>query len=215
MWLSNNAIKTFKNMTLFNEHLWISESHSEIFICNGCCLTVKRAPPRDRHTHLSFFVLFERSCSRNYLKWLIIFYIMVLKKGTIEFLSALYLFLRHFHPLTGQLCMAWSVVALLYFVARSVLLRCSWQEPLPLACPVCRHWEALQLLFNITTCWCQWLTGLTIDPSHHIKVSISAAEFIVGPHPERAELSTALGDARKSDKCWNHFKGANSALSPF
>lgn len=48
---------------------------------------------------------------------------------------------------------------------------------------------------------CQWLAGLTIDPSHHIKVSISAARFIVGPHPERAELSTALGDARKSDKC--------------
>ena len=176
-----------------------------------------------------FCLLFERSCSRKYPKWLIIYHVMILKKGNNWFLPLLHfykcvfgyfcrllcLLLRHFHPLTGQLCMAWSVAALLYFVARSVLLRCSWQEPLPLTCPARRHWEALQLLFNITTCWCQWLTGLTIDPSHHIKVSISAAEFIVGPHPERAELSTALGDARKSDKCWNHFKGANSALSPF
>lgn len=131
------------------------------------------------------------------------------------FLTVLFLFLHHFHVFREQLCMTWSIVALQYFVACSVLLRWSWQEPLPLTCAAHRHWEALQLLFNITTCWCQWLTGLTIDPSHHIKVSISAAESIVGPHPERAELSTALGDARKSDKCWNHFKGPNSALSPF
>lgn len=127
----------------------------------------------------------------------------------------IYFVFHHFHPFKEQLCMAWSIVAFHYFVACSVLLRWSWQKLLPLTCLAHGHWEALQLLFNITTCWCQWLTGLTIDPSHHIKVSISAAESIVGPHPERAELSTALGDARKSDKCWNHFKGANSALSPF
>lgn len=110
------------------------------------------------------------------------------------------------------LYMSWSRVALQPFVA---------------------CWDVLDrnLVFSLTQCtgtgqhfryfitsqhgWNQWLTGLTVDASHHIKVSISAAKSTVEPGSERAELSTALGNARKSDKCWNHFKGANSALSPF
>lgn len=32
----------------------------------------------------------------------------------------------------------------------------------------------------------RWLAAPPIDPSHRIKVSTGAAEFAVGPHPERA-----------------------------
>lgn len=51
--------------------------------------------------------------------------------------------------------LSWHVPLWLFqdFVTCSVLLRGSWQESLSLTCPVHRHWEALQLLFNITTCW--------------------------------------------------------------
>lgn len=50
---------------------------------------------------------------------------------------------------------------------------------------------------------CQWLAGLTIDPSHHIKVSISAAEFIGGTSSWK---SGAVHSSRRCPKEWQVLK---------
>lgn len=104
----------------------------------------------------------------------------------------------------------------LRFVTRGLLQRPSRQEPASSDLPFLhRRREVPQLLFLTSQHRCQWLAGLTIDPSHHIKVSISAAEFIGGTSSWK---SRAVHSSRRCPKEWQVLKplqGGKQCPQPF
>lgn len=99
-------------------------------------------------------------------------------------------------------------IFLLYFVSRSVQPRCLWRARLSLARLRARASRGTSAVCFLNITRRRWLAARPIDPSHRIKVSMGAAEFAVGPHPERA-----VRGSRRCPKEWQVLKRLQEGLT--
>lgn len=99
-------------------------------------------------------------------------------------------------------------IFLLYFVSRSVQPRCLWQARLSLARLRTRASPGTWAVCFLNITRRRWLAARPIDPSHRIKVSMGAAEFAVGPHPERA-----VRGSRRCPEEWQVLKRLQEGLT--